>query len=206
MQCSCRISISRPEHLVAQTDCAQRTARARGRDGCQPRCRPTAARAVSCSTNELVLYLISHADQAGVTSTADVRWGPGSGTARSPSPCRSVDPRGGGGSGAHAALSPGTAPGRGQSRCPEGPSPPLGQTSRMGQHPTCGPLQPGRYGVPAAFSGWAPPPAPAARSLACPRWAFCTARLDTGPRHPGRLCLTPPDCDGLPHSSSPAVV
>lgn len=26
-----------------------------GRDGCQPHCRPTAARGVSCSTNELFL-------------------------------------------------------------------------------------------------------------------------------------------------------
>lgn len=73
---------------------------------------------------------------------------------------------------------------------------------RRGRDPGCGPLQLGWYGAPAAFSRWAPPPAPAARSLACPWWAFHTAQLDTEPLHPGRLCLAPPDCDRLPPSSS----
>lgn len=124
------------------------------------------------------------------------------------------------GRGAHAALSPGMAPGLGLSphrQSPEGSPPPPGHTSM-------GPC--GHAG--AAAGARTPPAAPSSQDSTehplsfpagphlqhqqpgplPPTWAFRTAQLDTDPLRVGRPCLAPHDrgrlrCSGSPHAQCP---
>lgn len=87
------MSISRPQHLVAQTDCAQSRERLCGEGHLPARLQARSCGGVSRSTNELLLWLISHAAQAGGTSIDGVCWGPGSGTAHRPFSADTQTPR-----------------------------------------------------------------------------------------------------------------